>query len=391
MPHTVEEAYELAAAAHAGDDAKLLDELGDVLFQVHFLALLLEERGAGSLAEVAEHCRQKLIRRHPHVFGDVEAESAGEVLRNWDAIKRDEPGARAGAVRRGAGEPPGPAVRAQGPAPRGLERLRLRPRALRRRRGGARGAARGRGRPRGGLPRGRRRPLRGGQRRPQAQGRSRARAARRGRALPRPRGGGGRPRRTRRRGLERSRSPTPSWATTPRRAWPRPKETPSREPDRDRPCPPDPRLRGNPTVEVDVALRSGAQGARRCPRAPRPASSRRPSCATAATPGWARASPRGGQRQRRDRRGGPRPRRARPERPRPRADRARRDAQQGAASAPTRSSASRSPRRGRPPRRSACRCGATWAATRRGSCPCRCSTSSTAASTPTTRWTSRSS
>src|SRR5918998_4155602 len=78
VPHTVEEAYELAAAAHAGDDAKLLDELGDVLFQVHFLSLLLEERGTGSLEQVAEHCRQKLIRRHPHVFGEVEASTAGE-------------------------------------------------------------------------------------------------------------------------------------------------------------------------------------------------------------------------------------------------------------------------------------------------------------------------
>ena len=53
VPHTVEEAYELASAAHSGDDAKLLDELGDVLFQVHFLSLLLEERGAGSLGDVA--------------------------------------------------------------------------------------------------------------------------------------------------------------------------------------------------------------------------------------------------------------------------------------------------------------------------------------------------
>jgi XTP/dITP diphosphohydrolase/tetrapyrrole methylase family protein/MazG family protein/ATP diphosphatase len=96
VPHTVEEAYELAAAAQDGDDAKLLDELGDVLFQVHFLALLLEERGAGSLAEAAEHCRQKLIRRHPHVFGEASAESAGEVLRNWDAIKREEPGREPG-------------------------------------------------------------------------------------------------------------------------------------------------------------------------------------------------------------------------------------------------------------------------------------------------------
>jgi XTP/dITP diphosphohydrolase/tetrapyrrole methylase family protein/MazG family protein/ATP diphosphatase len=96
VPHTVEEAYELAAAAHADDDAKLLDELGDVLFQVHFLSLLLEERGGGSLAEVAEHCRQKLIRRHPHIFGDVEVAHAGEVLRNWDAIKQTEAGREPG-------------------------------------------------------------------------------------------------------------------------------------------------------------------------------------------------------------------------------------------------------------------------------------------------------
>ena len=96
VTHTVEEAYELADAALAGDDAKLLDELGDVLFQVHFLSLLLEERGAGDLGQVAEHCRQKLIRRHPHVFGDAEARTAGEVLRNWDAIKSDESGREQG-------------------------------------------------------------------------------------------------------------------------------------------------------------------------------------------------------------------------------------------------------------------------------------------------------
>ncbi len=92
VPHTVEEVYELADAVHARDDAKLLDELGDVLFQVHFLSLLLEERGAGDLAAVAEHCRQKLIRRHPHVFGEVEVADGGEVLANWDAIKATEPG-----------------------------------------------------------------------------------------------------------------------------------------------------------------------------------------------------------------------------------------------------------------------------------------------------------
>jgi MazG family protein len=92
VPHTVEEAYELADAAASGDDAKLLDELGDVLFQVHFLSLLLEERGAGSLAAVADACREKLVRRHPHVFGDVEARTAGEVRRNWEEIKRTSEG-----------------------------------------------------------------------------------------------------------------------------------------------------------------------------------------------------------------------------------------------------------------------------------------------------------
>ena len=92
VAHTVEEAYELADAAQSGDAAKLLDELGDVLFQVYFLSLLLEERGQGSLAGVADHCREKLIRRHPHVFGRVEAEATEDVKRSWDEIKRDTEG-----------------------------------------------------------------------------------------------------------------------------------------------------------------------------------------------------------------------------------------------------------------------------------------------------------
>ena len=96
VPHTVEEAYELADAAASGDDAKLLDELGDVLFQVHFLAMLLAEREAGDLAAVAEHVTEKLIRRHPHVFGETEVANAGEVLANWDAIKSTEAGREPG-------------------------------------------------------------------------------------------------------------------------------------------------------------------------------------------------------------------------------------------------------------------------------------------------------
>ena len=96
VPHTVEEAYELADAAHRDDDAKLLDELGDVLFQVHFLAMLLQERGAGDLSAVATHVTEKLIRRHPHVFGEVEVANAGEVLANWDQIKQTETGREPG-------------------------------------------------------------------------------------------------------------------------------------------------------------------------------------------------------------------------------------------------------------------------------------------------------
>jgi MazG family protein len=92
VPHTVEEAYEVADAAMADDRAKLLDELGDLLFQVYFLALLLEEEGAGDLEQVARRVHEKLVRRHPHVFGDVEARSAGRVRENWERIKRSEEG-----------------------------------------------------------------------------------------------------------------------------------------------------------------------------------------------------------------------------------------------------------------------------------------------------------
>ena len=101
VTHTVEEAYELADAAARADDEKLRDELGDVLFQVVFLSLLLEERDAGSLGAVADTISEKLIRRHPHVFGAEEGEvlrTSSEVLRQWDEIKREVEG-------RGADDP----------------------------------------------------------------------------------------------------------------------------------------------------------------------------------------------------------------------------------------------------------------------------------------------
>ena len=108
----MEEAYELADAARLGDDERMVDELGDVLFQVYFLALLLEERGKGDLGAVADHCREKLIRRHPHVFGEREAETAA----TWCATGR-----RSSAIRSRA-------ARSSGTSPR-----RFRPRSMRRR------------------------------------------------------------------------------------------------------------------------------------------------------------------------------------------------------------------------------------------------------------------
>jgi MazG family protein len=92
VPHTVEEAYEVADAALAGDDDKLVDELGDLLFQVCFLALLLEERDAGDLETVSRRVHTKLVRRHPHVFGDAEARTAERVRHRWEAIKTEQEG-----------------------------------------------------------------------------------------------------------------------------------------------------------------------------------------------------------------------------------------------------------------------------------------------------------
>ena len=92
VPHTVEEAYEVADAALAEDDAKLLDELGDLLYQVYFLALLLEEKGDGDLESVARSIHEKLVRRHPHVFGDEEIETAGAVRSRWERVKVEQEG-----------------------------------------------------------------------------------------------------------------------------------------------------------------------------------------------------------------------------------------------------------------------------------------------------------
>jgi MazG family protein len=76
----------------AGSAPKLRDELGDLLFQVYFLALLLEEQGDGDLEEVARAVAEKLVRRHPHVFGDADARTAGRVRERWESIKTEQEG-----------------------------------------------------------------------------------------------------------------------------------------------------------------------------------------------------------------------------------------------------------------------------------------------------------
>jgi uncharacterized protein YabN with tetrapyrrole methylase and pyrophosphatase domain len=88
--HAVEEVYELLDAIEAGDDHEMAEELGDLLLQVVFHCQLARERGAFDFDKVARHLTEKLIRRHPHVFGDVKVKNVDQVWANWEQIKRAE-------------------------------------------------------------------------------------------------------------------------------------------------------------------------------------------------------------------------------------------------------------------------------------------------------------
>jgi MazG family protein len=88
--HAVEEVYELIDAIEAGDDHELEEELGDLLLQVVFHCQLAKERGAFDFERVARHIADKLIRRHPHVFGDVKVKNVDQVWANWEKIKKAE-------------------------------------------------------------------------------------------------------------------------------------------------------------------------------------------------------------------------------------------------------------------------------------------------------------
>lgn len=90
--HLIEESHEVLDAIDSGDRAKLCDELGDLLLQVVFQAQVCTEEGAFTFDDVAKTIGDKLVRRHPHVFGNVKADTAEEVLKNWEAIKKTERG-----------------------------------------------------------------------------------------------------------------------------------------------------------------------------------------------------------------------------------------------------------------------------------------------------------
>jgi MazG family protein len=90
LPALIEEAYEAAEAARAHDEAHFCEELGDLLLLVVMHAQIACETGKFDIEDVIEEVSNKLIRRHPHVFGTSKARDAGAVLKQWEAIKREE-------------------------------------------------------------------------------------------------------------------------------------------------------------------------------------------------------------------------------------------------------------------------------------------------------------
>ena len=309
-----------------------------MLFQVFFLALLLEERGAGGLDDVAEAMTAKLIRRHPHVFGDVEAESAGEVL---SQLERDQARrARGRALRRATRDP---------------ARRRCTPRSCRR----APHA------PESGSPRSSDRSTRSSARRrawPTPPASASASSAWASCCWPRstPRG---------------TSASTPSWRCARRRRATGTTSSRLRAEsghDRDDPRASDPRLARQPDGRGRGRARFRRARARR--RALGRLDGRvRGHRAARRRPGVGRQGrvARGAQRQRDDRRGARGRERRRPVGDRPHADRARRDAEQVAARAPTRSSACRSPSPAPRRRMPASRSTAISGARTRTCCRCR--------------------
>lgn len=88
--HVIEEAYEVADAIASNDNADIAEELGDLLYQTFFVAVIAEDESRFNVAKVAREAADKFVRRHPHIYGDVKADTAEQVLSNWDKIKSEE-------------------------------------------------------------------------------------------------------------------------------------------------------------------------------------------------------------------------------------------------------------------------------------------------------------
>jgi len=94
--YLIEEAYEVLEAMESGDDAKFAEEMGDLLLQIVFHSQIAKEEGRFTVAEVIREVHDKMVRRHPHVFGEQRAKDAAEVLKNWEQLKKEERAAKGG-------------------------------------------------------------------------------------------------------------------------------------------------------------------------------------------------------------------------------------------------------------------------------------------------------
>jgi MazG family protein len=92
QPYVLEEAHEVVEAVDADDDRKMIEELGDLFYTIVFYAKLGEKSGRFSMDEIIKTVKEKLIRRHPHVFGEVKVEGVGDIIKNWEKIKAEEKG-----------------------------------------------------------------------------------------------------------------------------------------------------------------------------------------------------------------------------------------------------------------------------------------------------------
>jgi len=90
QPYVLEEAHEVIEAVDLDDDQKIVEELGDLLYNIVFYAKLAEKTGRFTMQQIVSTIKEKLIRRHPHIFGDVKVENVDDIVSNWEKIKKQE-------------------------------------------------------------------------------------------------------------------------------------------------------------------------------------------------------------------------------------------------------------------------------------------------------------